>query len=69
MLRSDEDRVFVLAAELETQMPFREDGEVYKVAPNDFRDSTIRNWLNNEYLGLLQEKGLKTEIFSTFTST
>lgn len=59
VLRSDEDRVFVLAAELETQMPFREDGEVYKVAPNDFRDSTIRNWLNNEYLGLLQEKGLK----------
>ena len=59
VLRSDEDKVFVLAAELETQMPFREDGEVYKVAPNDFRDSTIRNWLNDEYLGLLQEKGLK----------
>ena len=59
VLRSDEDRVFVLAAELETQMPFREDGEVYKGAPNDFRDSTIRNWLNDEYLGLLQEKGLK----------
>lgn len=59
VLRNDEDKVFVLAAELETQMPFREDGEVYKVAPNDFRDSTIRNWLNDEYLGLLQEKGLK----------
>ncbi len=59
VLRSDEDKVFVLAAELETQMPFREDGEVYEVAPNDFKDSTIRNWLNDEYLGLLQEKGLK----------
>ena len=59
VLQSSEDKVFVLAAELETKMPFREDGEVYKVAPNDFRDSTVRNWLNDEYLGLLQEKGLK----------
>lgn len=59
VLKSDTDKVFVLAAELETQMPFREDREVYKVAPNDFRDSTVRNWLNDEYLGLLQEKGLK----------
>ncbi len=61
VLRSDEDKVFVLAVELEKQMPFREEGEVYKVAPNDFRDSTARNWLNNEYLGLLQEKGLKND--------
>lgn len=59
VLKSEENKVFVLATELETRMSFREYGEVYKVAPNDFRDSTIRNWLNDEYLERLQEDGLK----------
>ena len=59
VLDKGRDKIFVLAAEIETTMQFREDGEVYAVAPNDFRDSTIRNWLNDDYLGILQENGLK----------
>ena len=48
-----------IVAQLVYEMQFREDDEVYAVAPNDFRDSTIRNWLNDDYLGILQENGLK----------
>lgn len=59
VLDKGRDKIFVLAAEIETTMQFREDDEVYAVAPNDFRDSTIRNWLNDDYLGILQENGLK----------
>jgi hypothetical protein len=59
VLDKGRDKIFVLAAEIETEMQFREDDEVYAVAPNDFRDSTIRNWLNDDYLGILQENGLK----------
>lgn len=59
VLDKGHDKIFVLAAEIETTMQFREDDEVYAVAPNDFRDSTIRNWLNDDYLGILQENGLK----------
>lgn len=59
VLDKGRDKIFVLAAEIETTMQFREDDEVYFVAPNDFRDSTIRNWLNDDYLGILKENGLK----------
>ena len=54
-----QSNALVLAADVETRMAFREGDEVYAVAPNDFRDSTIRNWLNDDYLGELQEDGLK----------
>lgn len=59
VLDKGRDKIFVLAAEIETTMQFREDDEVYAVAPNDFRDSTIRNWLNDDYLGALLRDGLK----------
>ena len=59
VLDKGRDKIFVLAAEIETTMQFREDGEVYAVAPNDFRDSTIRNWLNDDYLGALLRDGPK----------
>lgn len=59
VLDKGRDKIFVLAADIETDLRFREDDEVYAVAPNDFRDSTIRNWLNDDYLGILQENGLK----------
>ena len=50
VLDKGRDKIFVLAAEIETTMQFRED---------DFRDSTIRNWLNDDYLGALLRDGLK----------
>lgn len=59
VLDKGRDKIFVLAAEIETEMQFREEDEVYAVAPNDFRDSTIRNWLNDDYLGALLRDGLK----------
>lgn len=60
VLKKDwESNALVLATYVEAELPFREDDEVYAVAPNDFRDSTIRNWLNDDYLGELQEDGLK----------
>lgn len=59
VLDKGRDKIFVIAAEIETTMQFREDDEVYAVAQNDFRDSTIRNWLNDDYLGILQKNGLK----------
>ena len=59
VLDKGRDKIFVLAAEIETMMQFREDDDVYAVAQNDFRDSPIRNWLNDDYLGILQKNGLK----------
>lgn len=53
------DRVLCLAAEIEEPLPFRDDDMPYKVAPNDFRDSSIRDWLNCEYLGALMRDGLQ----------
>lgn len=53
------DRVFCLAAEIEDDLPFRDDDTPYEVAPNDFRDSSIRNWLNDDYLGALMRDGLQ----------
>lgn len=60
VLESNEDAVFVISNEIEAKMAFRKDEGDYTTAPNDFRDSTIRNWLNDEYLGRLQEDGLKS---------
>ena len=57
VLEKNADMVFVLAAEIETKMPFREDDEDYKVAPNDFRDSSIKKYLNGEYLNVLERDG------------
>lgn len=49
--------VLVLSTQVEDEMPFREDGDEYAVAVNDFRDSTVRRWLNNDYLEELEEAG------------
>lgn len=61
VLNKENNKIFVLAAEIETTMQFREDDNVYTVAPNDFRDSTIRNWLNNDYLNILKKNGLQND--------
>lgn len=55
------DRVFVLAAEIDSEMPFRNDENSYSVAPNDFRDSSIKAYLNGEYLQSLRDCGAKEE--------
>lgn len=57
VLRQDEDKVLVLATEFATTMQFREKGKEYKVAPNDYRDSSIKHYLNNEYLSELAANG------------
>lgn len=57
VLRQDEGKVFVLAAEFATTMQFREEGKEYKVAPNDFRDSSVKEYLNGEYIDELVAAG------------
>lgn len=59
VLESNADFVFVISTEIEKEMSFRKNGDAYKVAPNDFRDSTIREWLYEEYLYQLYESGMK----------
>lgn len=65
VLRRDEGKVFVLAAEFATTMQFREEGKEYKVAPNDFRDSSVKEYLNGEYIDELVAAGadLNEDIF------
>ena len=57
VLRQDEGKVFVLAAEFATTMRFREEGKECKVAPNDFRDSSVKEYLNGEYIDELVAAG------------
>ena len=45
--------VLVLSERIETEMPFRDKCEAH-VAPNDFRDSDIYQYLNGEYLNKLK---------------
>lgn len=57
VLKPDEDKVFVLASEFATTMKFRENDSEYKVAPNDFRDSSVKEYLNSEYIDELIAAG------------
>lgn len=57
VLRQDGGKVFVLAAEFATTMRFREEGKECKVAPNDFRDSSVKEYLNGEYIDELVAAG------------
>lgn len=57
VLKQDEDKVFVLAAEFATTVQFREEDKEYRVAPNDFRDSSIKEYLNGEYIDGLVAAG------------
>lgn len=50
VLDGDDKGVFVLEADTVCEMPFREDEVDYKVAPNDFRDSSVRAYLEGYYL-------------------
>lgn len=67
VLDGDDRGVFVLEADAVCEMPFREDKMDYEVAPNDFRDSSVRAYLEGNYLGDLLEAGavLDRDIFRT----
>lgn len=58
-LDADDDGVLVLEADSVTEMPFREDEVEYKVAPNDFRDSSVRAYLEDTYTEELIAAGAK----------
>lgn len=49
--------IFVLEADSVCKMPFREDEADNKVAPNDFRDSSVYQYLAETYLSELVSKG------------
>lgn len=59
--------ILVLSTQVEDEIPFREDGDEYAVAANDFRDSTVRRWLNNDYLEELEEAGAEGGDIRDFT--
>lgn len=59
VLDGDDKGVFVLETETVCEMPFREDEVDYKVAPNDFRDSSVRACLEEDYLEELIMAGAK----------
>lgn len=57
VLDGDDKGVFVLEVDSVCEMPFREDGAECKVAPNDFRDSSVYQYLAETYLAELVSKG------------
>ena len=61
VLDGDDKGVFVLEAETVCEMPFREDEVDYKVAPNDFRDSSVRAYLEGRYTEGLVSAGAKLD--------
>lgn len=61
VLDGDDKGVFVLEAETVCEMPFREDEVDYKVAPNNFRDSSVRAYLEGRYTEGLVSAGAKLD--------
>lgn len=61
VLDGDDKGVFVLEADTVCEMPFREDEVDYKVAPNDFRDSSVRAYLEGYYLEDMVQAGAKLD--------
>lgn len=61
VLDSDEKGVFVLEADTICEMPFREDEVGYKGAPNDYRDSSVRAYLEGAYTKGLVRAGAKLD--------
>jgi hypothetical protein len=61
VLDSDDKGVFVLETETVCEMPFREDEVDYKVAPNDFRDGSVRAYLEGRYTEGLVSAGAKLD--------
>lgn len=61
VLDGDDKGVFVLEADAVCEMPLREDEVDYKVAPNDFRDSLVRAYLEGRYTEGLVSAGAKLD--------
>ena len=61
VLDSDDNGIFVLEADAVCEKPFREDEVDYNVAPNDFRDSSVRAYLEGHYLAKLMIAGAKLD--------
>ena len=61
VLDGDDKGVLALEADVVCEMPFREEGVDYKVAPNDFRDSSVRAYLEGGYLEELVEAGAELD--------
>ena len=61
VLDSDEKGVFVLEADTVCEMPFREDEVGYKGAPNDYRGSSVRAYLEGAYTEGLVRAGAKMD--------
>lgn len=61
VLNSDEKGVFVLETDAICEMPFREDEVGYKGAPNDYRDSSVRAYLEGVYTEGLVRAGAKLD--------
>lgn len=61
VLDGDDKGVLVLEVDSVCEMPFREDEVDYKVAPNDFRDSSVRAYLEGTYTEELVRSGAKLD--------
>lgn len=57
----NDDGILALEAETVCEMPFRENEVDYKVAPNDFRDSSVRAYLEGYYLEELVQAGAELD--------
>lgn len=57
----NDDGILVLEADTVCEMQFREDEVEYKVTPNDFRDSSVRAYLEGTYTENLVRAGAKLD--------
>ena len=61
VLDGDDKGIFVLETDTVCEMPFRGEDVDYKVAPNDFRDSSVRTYLEGRYTEGLVSAGAKLD--------
>ena len=61
VLDYNDDGILALEADAVCKMQFREDEVEYKVAPNDFRDSSVRAYLEGTYTENLVRAGAKLD--------
>lgn len=61
VLDGDDKGVFVLEAETVCEMPFREENVESESAPNNFWDSSVRAYLEGDYLEELVEAGAELD--------
>lgn len=66
-LDGDDKGILSLEDDVVTKMPFRDNDTEYKIAPNDFRDSSVMAYLDDKYVNELVTAGAKLgdDIFLT----